>query len=118
MLRRSTPSRSSTRSAASTIASRLSGVRPVVLRGAGAQGGSGTSSARGSGGVVGVSISNGVYLLDQCSRRSYSGRCLNTVRGGDGVSADIEARGLVKTYKGPVRALDGVTLSVAPGTIF
>ena len=26
------------------------------------------------------------------------------------MSADIEARGLVKTYKGPVRALDGVTL--------
>jgi ABC-2 type transport system ATP-binding protein len=34
------------------------------------------------------------------------------------VSADIEARGLVKTYKGPVRALDGLTLSVEPGTIF
>jgi ABC-2 type transport system ATP-binding protein len=30
----------------------------------------------------------------------------------------IEARALVKTYKGGVRALDGVSLSVAPGTVF
>ena len=34
----------------------------------------------------------------------------------------IEARGLVKTYPGPgktrIRALDGLTLSVAPGTVF
>jgi ABC-2 type transport system ATP-binding protein len=34
------------------------------------------------------------------------------------VSADIEARGLAKTYKGPVRALDGLSISVEPGTIF
>ena len=30
----------------------------------------------------------------------------------------IEARGLVKTYPGDVRALDGVSLTVEPGTIF
>jgi len=30
----------------------------------------------------------------------------------------IEAHELVKTYKGGVRALDGVSLSVAPGTVF
>jgi ABC-2 type transport system ATP-binding protein len=30
----------------------------------------------------------------------------------------IEARGLVKTYPGDVRALDGVSLSVEPGTVF
>ena len=30
----------------------------------------------------------------------------------------IEAQGLIKTYPGNVRALDGVTFSVAPGTIF
>ena len=34
------------------------------------------------------------------------------------MSADIEARGLAKTYKGPVRALDGLSISVEPGTIF
>src|SRR3984885_9318541 len=36
--------------------------------------------------------------------------------------AAIEAHGLVKTYPGPgktrIRALDGLTLGVAPGTIF
>jgi ABC-2 type transport system ATP-binding protein len=30
----------------------------------------------------------------------------------------IAARGLVKTYRGDVRALDGVSLSAAPGTVF
>lgn len=30
----------------------------------------------------------------------------------------IEARGLVKTYPGDVRALDGVSLTVKPGTVF
>jgi ABC-2 type transport system ATP-binding protein len=30
----------------------------------------------------------------------------------------IEARGLVKTYRGDVRALDGVSLAAAPGTVF
>ncbi|HLA80669.1 MAG TPA: ATP-binding cassette domain-containing protein [Thermoleophilia bacterium] len=30
----------------------------------------------------------------------------------------IEARGLVKTYKGDIRALAGVSLSAAPGTVF
>lgn len=30
----------------------------------------------------------------------------------------IEARALVKTYKGGVRALDGVSLAAAPGTVF
>ena len=34
------------------------------------------------------------------------------------MAAAIEAEGLVKTYPGDVRALDGVGFSVAPGTVF
>ncbi|HEX5643757.1 MAG TPA: ATP-binding cassette domain-containing protein, partial [Thermoleophilia bacterium] len=30
----------------------------------------------------------------------------------------IEARGLVKTYRGDVRALDGVSLAAEPGSVF
>ena len=30
----------------------------------------------------------------------------------------IEARDLVKTYRGGIRALDGVSLAAAPGTVF
>src|SRR5690242_16155663 len=36
----------------------------------------------------------------------------------DGDGAAIIARGLVKTYAGGVRALDGLDLTVAPGTVF
>ena len=34
------------------------------------------------------------------------------------MNAAIEAEGLVKTYPGDVRALDGVSFSVPAGTIF
>jgi ABC-2 type transport system ATP-binding protein len=42
----------------------------------------------------------------------------NTVREGDQVNAAIEAEGLVKTYRGRVHALGGVTFAVEPGTVF
>jgi ABC-2 type transport system ATP-binding protein len=45
------------------------------------------------------------------------GHLLTTIEG-DNMDTAIEARDLVKTYRGGIRALDGLSLSVASGTVF
>src|SRR5262245_6670602 len=142
MLSASNPSASSTRRAASTIASRESCGRGAVrLGGRRAHGGSGIASGSSSGEAAGGSgvWSSGLTRTAYQSRTVYDNT--NTVRVSDviaasegfmgtslqrepspatasGPEAAIVVHELVKTYPGDVRALDGLSFTVEPGTVF
>src|SRR5512133_3422037 len=101
MLSPAIPSRSSSASAASTIASRVSGRRSPRSGGSGLRrhGGSGAPDI----------LTRTVY----CARTPFE-----MTRTPFDSHNSIEASGLVKTYPGDVRALDGLDLEVRAGTVF
>ena len=100
MLSPDSPSRSSSFSAASTIASRVSGRRSP-------------RPARRECATTGVPVRRSLTRTLYCARTVFE----MTRTPFDQTNA-IEAHGLVKTYPGDVRALDGLDLAVATGTVF
>src|SRR5919198_151837 len=130
MLSPSRPSRSSRRRAASAIVSRLSGARTAGSRRRRRQGGSGMAAGSATAwlgsGWLAIDVEQ-CTVLERCSHSTIVRQPEHcSTEGGSMLQSDptaggapaIEARDLVKTYPGGVRALDGLGFTVAPGTVF